>query len=207
MDQVHLTKVMISALQCLLKRDQSIIRRVFIWLLGKGTKQTNTESTDLAQSSYFLMHVKPHLLVSLKKLLTVSSDASDKSDLLQPYRLLKIIYEQTEMLSILPEVLPDILLCLKSQVMQHGGLSLLEYSVKKNGKRFQIRGELLYSANQFWVALDSSLLWGWVEEYLSVSLKKSYEESSHSLKERVDLVLFLFKVLPLVRTSDIIMIV
>ena len=103
------------------------------------------------------------------------------------------------MLSIIPELLPNVVQCLKSQLTQHGGLPPLESpAVKKNGKRHQVRGELLYLASQFWTGLDSSLLWGWVEEYLSVYIKQV--EASQELQERVDLVMFLFKVLPLVRT-------
>lgn len=206
--QAHLIQVIMAALQCLLKRDQSIIRRVLMWLLGKVTKRSDSltdtdDIVDVTQTSDFLTYVKPHLLVALKQLIAKASNdfsSSDKSLLIRPYRLLKIMYEQSEMLSIIPLVLPDVLSCLKSQISQLGGLpiSALEPVAKKNGKRYQVGGELLYSANQFWMALDNDLLWGWMEDYLTEHLKKSVE---NDLQERVDLVLFLFKTLPLVSES------
>lgn len=199
--EVLLIRIITTALQCLLKRDQSIIRRVIMWLLGKTANTQRDSDTDSSsdESVYFITYTKPHLLSALRQLMTDSSCSTDKSLLTQPYRVMRVLYDQSEMMSIFHEIIPDLLSCLSSQINQFGGIqssTRIDAVPQKIGKRHQLKADLLYSANQFWMTLEHDFLWGWIKDYLSSCLKTSFGEND--LDKRIELVLFLLKILPLV---------
>lgn len=184
--QDHLEEVMRAVLQCLLKRDQSIVRRVFTWLLGSMKIENTIEIKD------FDSYVKPCLLRVLRKILAESS--TEKSKFLQPYRLFKVLCEQSEVMAFLfAEILPNIVACLKVQI----GTPAIK--LKKDGKHSG--QEILHSANHLLLSLDNDILWKWMKDYLSIPLKQSMSVdgvSEIALQERSDLVIFLLQVLPLV---------
>ena len=224
-----LIQVIISSLQCLLKRDQSLNRRLYAWLLGNSQTHKRENSSSISDiedpssdlMSYFNTYVRPHLLLALKKILKQASKqvaTTEKASCLLPYRLLKFLNDKAEIQLIFNDILSNILHCLKAQVSYLGGLpssiltsfssqNSLEVTSKKNSKRYHLKEELLHSANQLLISIDSDILWGWAEGYL-VKLIKGLEEQftpcldeydrSDSLEERIELVIFLLHMLPLV---------
>ena len=192
----YLEKIMIAVLRCLLKRDLSIVRRVFAWLLVSVKVQNSDTVLEIED---FNVYVKPYLLTSIKGILTEAShdisSTTEKSTFVQPYRLLKILYEQSELIAPLyTEILPNIALCLKTQ------LGTPDAYFKRDGKHCS--QEILYSANQLLTSLDSDVLWNWMKDFVSAPLKKSKSTASDTneitLQERVSLVIYLLEVLPLV---------
>lgn len=146
-----LTTILSAALQTLLKRDVSLNRRLYAWLLG-----TNVDKSHLAnrlhstispkherkfltndasdgnenlhsEPSYFEAFSKTYLVDALKMIISQASLSAKhgmyKAECILPYRLLRALVDKPELgLPLLDEVMFDLVCCLKQQISDLGGL-------------------------------------------------------------------------------------
>lgn len=186
------TTLLSAALETLLKRDVSLNRRLYAWLLGlqvnKSYLATHLPRSSVSSSeecSYFESYTKVHLLSALRQILSRASVAakhSSKAESVLPYRLLRILMDKQEVGEhIVKEILLDAVSCLKQQVEVLGGLGTKESNRhsqnpdrddlprKPAGKKSSLKAEILQSANLFFNCLSSELLWDWMGDLLSLS--------------------------------------
>ncbi len=200
-----ITAIVVAAMESLLKRDISLNRRLFAWLLGtnidkavltlhlsKTDEQATTEDTD---TSYFKTYSASYVEAALKKLCLQAASISKKSsaiklDCIQPYRLLRALLEREEISEgLMSGVMLDVVSCLKEQVESLGGISgstlsqdssrlrktPSEEQPKKLGRKAALKQDILQSANLFFSALDPGFLWQWLSELLETSLTRVVE--------------------------------
>ena len=146
-----LTTILSSALQTLLKRDVSLNRRLYAWLLGSSVDKshlanrlhltvspkherqfvTNDASDDNqsphAEPSYFEAFSKAYLVNALKLIISQASLSAKhgmyKAECILPYRLLRALVDKPELgLPLLDEVMFDLVCYLKQQISDLGGL-------------------------------------------------------------------------------------
>ena len=198
------TTILSAALETLLKRDVSLNRRLYAWLLGLQVNRsylaTHLPRSSVSSSedcSYFESYTKAHLLSALRQILTRASMAakhSSKAESVLPYRLLRILMDKQEVGEyIVREILLDVVSCLKQQVEILGGLGSKESSGsnrhshnpdredlprKPAGKKGSLKAEILQSANLFFNCLSSELLWEWMTNLLSLSfgMKETFKD-------------------------------
>ena len=133
----HLTHIITASLQCLLKRDTSLSRRLYSWLLGNTQKSALSNSALVSSavtltntSPYFSTFVRPYLLEALRLILqhgAESKSANDKTGYIVPYRILKALTERAELAEMFPEILPDIVSCFKMQLEYLGGVAIIGF--------------------------------------------------------------------------------
>ena len=193
-----------AALETLLKRDVSLNRRLYAWLLGSQVNKSHLaahlpRSSVSEEFSYFQSYAKVYLISALKQIVSRVSMASkhaSKAESILPYRLLRILMDRQEVGShIVKEILFDLVSCLKLQVENLGGLATKEPSVLKNcthnpekddlprkpaSKRGTLKADILQSANLFFNCLSSELLWEWMGSLLTHSFGGSEENVEES---------------------------
>jgi hypothetical protein len=138
-----LTSILTAALHTLLKRDVSLSRRLYVWLLGTQVDKSSlvncvhSPSSDLPmhdnvsthlEASYFEKYSKVYLYRSLGDVMVHARDAagqgSSKVDCILPYRMLRALQERQEIsTSIMECVMLDLVKCLKVQIEQLGGIA------------------------------------------------------------------------------------
>ena len=193
-----------AALETLLKRDVSLNRRLYAWLLGSQVNKSHLaahlpRSSVSEEFSYFQSYAKAYIVSALKQIVSRASMASkhaSKAESILPYRLLRILMDRQEVGShVVKEILFDLVSCLKQQVENLGGLDTKESSVLKNcahnpekddlprkpaSKRGTLKADILQSANLFFNCLSSELLWEWMGSLLTLSFggcEEGVEES------------------------------
>ena len=130
------TLILSAALETLLKRDASLNRRLYAWLLGSqvdksylATRLPQAKSTDESNSNvsydYFKSFSRAPLIAAIKRLVsqaTTAAKSSVRAECVLPYRLLRALMDKPEIGdAILQDVLVDIVSCLKQQVEALGG--------------------------------------------------------------------------------------
>ena len=151
-----LTSVLTAALHTLLKRDISLSRRLYSWLLGtqvdKGSLITmqvppgdtlagseatgsnnGSQATGALDVSYFEKYSKNHLALSLGCIMTQARRAVKlsltKLECVLPYRMLRALQERPEIGErIASSVMLDLVKCLKDQIEGLGGVAMLSSS-------------------------------------------------------------------------------
>ena len=191
-----ITAIMVAAMETLLKRDISLNRRLFSWLLGSNAdKATLAQLPKLDQGSvehselgYFKAYSASYVQSALKRLcaqavMATKKSAATKLDCVQPYRLLRALLERPEVSELLmEEVLMDLVACLKEQVESLGGLgssqdggvrkTSSDDQPKKLSRKAALKQEILQSANLFFNALNPGFLWKWLSGLLEASLTR-----------------------------------
>ncbi len=145
-----LTSILTAALQTLLKRDISLSRRFYAWLLGTqvqwnslancmqapGDETTSGNESDNNASSglntptvcfpYFEKYSKSYLDLALKGILVPNSEVTRQnlSECLLPYRLLRTLVDRPEISeSVMECTMLDLVVYYKHQVDLLGGIS------------------------------------------------------------------------------------
>lgn len=221
--QSHLTTIVAAVLQTLTKRDNSLSRRVYTWLLGdvqqnpppspqlvNGHRDTN--SVEEGSSMYFSSFVYPRVESAIKSTFTcvdinVNSKKFNKGSHLVSHRILKALAERSEFHKVLLDLMPDYLMFLHHQTTQLNSYEKEQVPStdaaqnKTNKKMSLLRNEIFLIANQYLCGLNRDLLWGWIKD----SLVKDIEEASDSAigdeMDRKQLVLILIQFLPQVHTT------
>ncbi|CAL1261526.1 unnamed protein product [Larinioides sclopetarius] len=166
-----MVQVVTSALTVVLRRDMSLNRRLFSWLMGgdalgadelnKGAHEKISEIVDT--NSYFKDFAKEYLLKALQKIFdnpqTVMPSSSVPSNAeLWCYRLLISLLDRPEISSvILDDVLIDIFRSLHLACHSSNNISMqLDRKTQKSNKD---RNELKKAANLLFGTLEPSYLW------------------------------------------------
>lgn len=140
-----LTSILTAALHTLLKRDVSLSRRLYVWLLGTQVDKSSlvnciqappsdsslasksNNNLSALDASYFEKYSEAYLSLSLSGVMVHSREAarlnSSKVDCILPYRMLRALQERPEIgESIVLCVMLDLVKCLKAQIDQLGGV-------------------------------------------------------------------------------------
>ena len=201
-----------SALKCLLKRDVSLNRRLYSWLLGPTVTHTDTQK-DTSGKDYFTIHVQKAFTDSVATLLTDAVDSvqtGDRTSSLVPYRLLRSLLDRHEFSYCISSQLCNITACLKEQLDILGivrsskkGARLdhrderSEGEGKKLTKKFQLKNEVVHNGVQLLLAIKGEQLWKWMEEELIEGIHRAVEDDK-KLTNTLSLVRFTIELLPLV---------
>lgn len=144
-----LTSILTAALHTLLKRDVSLSRRLYVWLLGTQVDKSSlvscaqSPSSDLPSpeqlgrglatqnsqdDSYFEKYSRAYLSRSLGDIMAHSREAAhlnlSKLECILPYRMLRALQERSEVGgSIMECVMLDLVKCLKAQIDILGGMT------------------------------------------------------------------------------------
>lgn len=160
-----LTSVLSAALHTLLKRDVSLSRRLYVWLLGSQVQKSSlvthvrfpsnsgdsaasdSETTNHSTSapnaldvSYFEKYSKGYLILSLKGILEHAKEASrqslSKPECVLPYRLLRALLDRPEIsFAVIESIMPELVLCLKEQIEGLGGIPTLHHHHSHHGNK------------------------------------------------------------------------
>lgn len=145
------TCILTSALQTLLKRDVSLSRRFYAWLLGTQVHKSSLANSyvqpsspatavdsdshflaqndlDMCSLSYFKKHSKMHLSLALGGIMAHAREAAKqnlpKTECILPYRLLRAFQERPEISALVMEdIMFELVTCLRVQVEGLGGVS------------------------------------------------------------------------------------
>lgn len=204
-----ITLILSAAVETLLKRDVSLNRRLYAWLLGSQVEKSNralsrSSTGEDSTPDYFETFTKLHLLSALRRIITGASAAAkipSKLGCLLPYRLLRALMEKPEISdSVVKEVLLQVIGCLKEQLESLGGVgsaqpkdsaglrqrqTLKDEVPKKLGKKSSLKAETLQAANLFFNSLDPEFLWQWMDSLLTQSFLQVHNlEGTRTLSGR-----------------------
>ena len=184
------TVVLAAALQTLLKRDASLIRRLGSWLQGTYFDKLGP-TPPATPGEYFDLYTKEHLLAAVRRLISQGALAArygSKAAAILPYRLLRALTERPEIGGDLVQgVLLELALCFKGQVEGVVGASdgspprtsgealgmepvpslaatgvHREEVPKQFGKKGSLATDIVQSALLFFSSLGPAVLWEWM---------------------------------------------
>lgn len=157
-----------AAVMALLRRDMSLNRRLFSWLLGSDVQQAHNglarmasdDSATISDSSaYFHRHSKSILIEALQLILKNGCTGPD----LRPYRVLISLLEKPEIgPAILDEILVDVFRALYT-------------SARRNSKGPQ-HEELVKTANLLFGTLEESYVWSFTARALQKAVQHEAPE-------------------------------
>lgn len=155
--QEDLKLLLISACSTVLRRDVSLNRRLWNWLLGPEPSEDNSYSnTVLSRAEYFNKYGADQLVSGLLELINSTSDSI--SDLIKPYKLCHSIMDRWEISS---AVVPHVLLPIIKSV--------------KNTEQSSHYPEILRSATAFFDVVEAINIWS---DCLSLILESTEESLS-----------------------------
>ncbi|XP_047226862.1 protein dopey-2 [Girardinichthys multiradiatus] len=225
-----MTTVVSAALLTLLRRDMSLNRRLYAWLLGTDIKggmvaPHPTLSTTMEEhtSFYFNTYSKDYLvkaLINILKQKKVDSDPESVISYLRPFRIIISLLDKPE---IGPAVLSSVLLevvrafhsyCLEmlgEETMTKSGHSANQLACKiKENKN---ASEIIKTTNMLVSSLNSEYLWEYMTQRFCTSVsekdnrptppEQDYGQPAPSVMEMSNLIIFLLDVLPLELYADI----
>ncbi|KAK9297047.1 hypothetical protein QLX08_009141 [Tetragonisca angustula] len=148
----HMVSLVTAALITILRRDMSLNRRLFAWLLGTEVstsilkRKTDTKVSESTQNTptYFDMYSKEMLIEAIKSLLKTVCEESPQD--LKPYRILVSLLEKAD---IGPVILDDILF----EVFR------TFYNACGQSNRVPKTNEVVKSANLLFSTLEPSYVW------------------------------------------------
>ncbi len=217
------TMVTTTMLVTLTKRDNSLNRRVYSWLLGNVQQNSPitaqpAPNTEDGASMYFTSFIYPRLTAAIKSTLVhvdinVNSKTFDKTKFLSTHRLLKALSERTELHEVLLELVPDYVTFLRSQMNLLDACVTIEkkrdpsdMTYSEGDRKCWLRKEVYRTANQFLCGLNREMLWKWIKESLINDVTSISEHGT----DRKQMILTLLQFLPQVWygtcTEDIIII-
>uniref|UniRef100_A0A671W9H6 DOP1 leucine zipper like protein B n=1 Tax=Sparus aurata TaxID=8175 RepID=A0A671W9H6_SPAAU len=213
---VEVITVVSAASLTLLRRDMSLNRRLYAWLLGTDIKggmvaphPTISSSTEDHTSYYFSTYSRDCLvqaLINILKQKDVQSNPEIVIGYLRPFRIIISLLDKPE---IGPVVLSSVLLevvrafhsycreMLGEENITSTGLSgnLLASKIKENKNA----SEIIKTMNMLVSSMNSEYLW----EYMTRRFCTSLSHPAPSVTEMSNLIIFLLDVLPLELHADI----
>ena len=201
----HVTMVLCPTLSVLLRRDQSLTRRVYCWLLGdNNNKEENlTHPHNISHDEnqcYFDAHVRTHVISALRVLLT--------KDVVSCLKIIQFLFDKIIICESIKEtVMLDMALGLYKRSLVAGGLKPEDIQTVNKTKKKQASSKVgfLRAANLLFQTFGQHYVWKWLEEFL----KQSGDPSGHHSNGIIDdeemtitailqVMLLLVKLLPLV---------
>ena len=201
----HVAMIMCPALCVLLRRDQSLTRRVYCWLLGDDSSKeenlTHPQNTSHDESQcYFDVHVRTHVISTLRVLLT--------KDIISCLKIVQFLFNKTSVCESIKEtVMLDMAWGLYKRSLEVGGLKHEDIQTTNKTKKKQASNKVgfLRAANLLFQTFGQQYVWDWLEQFL----KQSCDPSSHHSNGIIDdeeinvatilqVMLLLVKLLPLV---------
>jgi len=209
----HEIMLLCPVLCTLLRRDQSLTRRVFSWLLGDGD---NHDDEDLPQRNsercYFTTHVRAHVISTFRNMLL-------NRDLMMCAKVLSMLFQRNSIGDSIKEALiSDVAMSVYKQAVAIGGFTVEEvvsiHLSSKGGKgttrkrpTSNDKTEVVRAAGLMFQIFDEEFVWDWFDEILKQPCDPSYchcdddggkKESTLTLSTVLKLIILLVKLLPLV---------
>ncbi|CAL8268398.1 unnamed protein product [Lota lota] len=230
MSREDMVTVVSAATLTLLRRDMSLNRRLYAWLLGTDTKRgMSTPSSNQPISSedpadlYFTLHSRDLLvqaLVNILKQKDIQSDPEIIMNYLRPFRLIISLLDKPE---IGPVVLSSLLLEVVRAFYSYCREMLGEESISSSGlavnqlaskvKENKNASEIIKAMNLLVSSMNSVFLWEHMTQRFCSSLSDRSDapsppeqDGSHTaptVTEMSALIMFLLEVLPLELHADI----
>ena len=168
--QPDLTSILTAALHTLLKRDVSLSRRLYVWLLGtqvlksslanciqpspspssSSEQPSNQESEGNSTQDlvYFERYSKAYLSLAFKGILVQAAEATrqnlPKVECVLPYRLLRALLDRSEVsASIMHSIMLDLVVCLRDQIEALGGVSTTPPGKGAEGSLAKLKGSMV----------------------------------------------------------------
>ncbi|XP_034430111.1 protein dopey-2 [Hippoglossus hippoglossus] len=219
-----------SASLTLLRRDMSLNRRLYAWVLGTDIKgemvaphPTLSSTTEEHTSFYFNTYTRDYLvqgLINILKQKDVENNPENVIGYLRPFRIIVSLLDKPE---IGPAVLSSVLLevvrafysycreILEEESITNSGLSgnQLASKIKENKNA----SEIIKAVNMLVSSMNSEYLWEYMTRRFCTSLREKddpltppRQDCSHpapSVSEMSTLIIFLLDVLPLELHADI----
>ncbi|XP_067372078.1 protein dopey-2 isoform X2 [Channa argus] len=223
-----LTTVVSAASLTLLRRDMSLNRRLYAWLLGTNIKgemvaphPTLSSTKEEHMSFYFNAYSRDFLvkaLINILKQKDVKSGPENVIGYLRPFRIIISLLDKPE---IGPAVLNSVLLevvrafysyCLEmlgEETISSSGLSGNQLARIKENKN---ASEIIKTVNMLVSSMNSEYLWEYMTQRFCTSLSDKNDPSTPPLQdclpapsvtEMSNLIIFLLDVLPLELHADI----
>ena len=197
-----MAKIVKASINILLRRDMSLNRRFYAWLLGTGANivshsqigeskskgDKSSESETGIHASYFETYSKDLLVQALKFKLTEKSDVSDKEKkvaVLRPFRILISLLDKPEIGPVILEnVLLTIFRCLHREFENSKSFKISAQTHKKdsNSETPSAYEELLKTANLLFGTFEPYFIWDFTarmfDQACQLSGSKSHERLS-----------------------------
>uniref|UniRef100_A0A8C4IST9 DOP1 leucine zipper like protein B n=1 Tax=Dicentrarchus labrax TaxID=13489 RepID=A0A8C4IST9_DICLA len=225
-----MTTVVSAASLTLLRRDMSLNRRLYAWLLGTNIKggmvaphPTLSTTTEEHTSYYFNTYSRDYLVQALINILKQKGVENDREKVIEYLRPFRIIISLLDKPEIGPVVLSSVLLevvrafnnycreMLGEEMITSSGLSgnQLASKIKENKNA----SEIIKTVNMLVSSMNSEYLWEYMTRRLCTSLSDKddppmppQQDRCHpppSVTEMSNLIIFLLDVLPLELHADI----
>uniref|UniRef100_A0A3Q2PRF8 DOP1 leucine zipper like protein B n=1 Tax=Fundulus heteroclitus TaxID=8078 RepID=A0A3Q2PRF8_FUNHE len=214
--------VVSAALLTLLRRDMSLNRRLYAWLLGTDIKggmvaphPTLSTTVEEHTSFYFNTFSKDYVvkaLINILKQKEVDSDPESVIAYLRPFRIIISLLDK-------PEIGPAVLGCVMLEVVRAFHSYCLEVlgeenvakvfyfvlsSINSKIKDNKNATEIIKTMNMLVSSMNSEYLWEYMTEHFCTSLRfQDYGQPAPSVAEMSNLIMFLLDVLPLELYADI----
>ncbi|XP_072253031.1 protein DOP1B [Leuresthes tenuis] len=219
-----------SASLTLLRRDMSLNRRLYAWLLGTGIKgemvaphPTLSTTTEEHTTFYFNTYSKAFLVKALINILKQKDVDSDPESVIHYLRPFRIIISLLDKLEIGPAVLSCVLLevvrafhsycreVLREEDITNSRLSGNQFASKV--KENKNASEIIKTMNMLVSSMNSEYLWEYMTQHFCTSLSNKDDPSpppeqdcsspAPSVTEMSNLIIFLLDALPLELYADI----
>jgi len=213
----HEMTLLCPVLCTLLRRDQSLTRRVYSWLLGDGDNHDDDQPQRSSERCYFITYVKTNAISTFRKMLL-------DRDLMTCTKILSILFQRSSIGdTIKEELISDVALSIYRQAIAVGGFTVeevvsLRLSVK--GRKGTTRkrptsndkAEMVRAAGLMFQIFDEEFVWDWFDEILKQSCDPpccrsddddDKQESMLDLSTVLKLIILLVKLLPLVSAYTI----
>jgi len=198
MTKPDMTKVVKSAVNVLLRRDMSLNRRLYAWLLGTSTKMHLTqgqslepkikgehceESESMPELLYFEKYSQRMLVYALRSKLTEKPDlsVSMKPAVLKPFRILISLLDKPEIGPVILEsVLLAIFRCLHRE-FEHSKTIVTSTTDKQKKVEAGTYDELLKTANLLFGTFEPYFIWDYIGRMFEQACKSGismYAEKS-----------------------------
>lgn len=199
--KADMAKIVKAAITVVLRRDMSLNRRLYSWLLGMTVSGTDISrhgdgvSNMETEQTYFQIHSKELLIQALKHKLTEKETEEDqfkvgtsKSSVLKPFRILMSLLDKPEIGPVILEnVLLSVLRCLyrechyvnscRSSQSENGTEDSDGYrsTVFKKNKidTDETFSELVKTANLLFGAFEPYFIWDYLSRMFEVSCRRS----------------------------------
>jgi len=188
--QLDTVTVLTAAIGVVLRRDMSLNRRLYAWLIGTDANgvpinivasgalsAAETGSLERQDSEpnmeYFNKHSKTFLVLAVKRSLSSDVDGSSKSSLkLRPFKILMSLLDKPEIGSaILEDIFLDVLRCIYRECVtkntdQCGQPKVSQSSGQKSDDSSMAISEVVKTANLLLGSLEPSFIWQFIGETL-----------------------------------------
>lgn len=210
MTKPDMAKVVKAAVNVLLRRDMSLNRRLYAWLLGTSTKlpltqghslepklkgEHSEENENMPELLYFEKYSQKMLVQALKAKLAEKHEGSGcvnvKAAVLKPFRILISLLDKPEIGPVILEsVLLAIFRCLHRE-FEHSKSSVTPQSNKQEKAEANTYDELLKTANLLFGTFEPYFIWDYVarifEQACTAVTSRGTGKSSSVLTRQISL--------------------